>query len=156
LPATNSVGVGYYPTNKLTLAFDANLVGWNVYKTLAFNYATTTAFLQNEALQRNYKDAVSLRLGGQYKATDNIFVRAGGGFATTAVNDGYVTPDVPDANRIYFTGGLGYKAAKHLDVDVSFEFEHIMQRTQTNIQSQLSGTFKTDVYIPGVSLAYHW
>ena len=58
--------------------------------------------------------------------------------------------------RILVTGGLGYTLAKHLDLDLSFEYEHLMARTQTNFSTQLSGTFETNVYIPGISLAYHW
>jgi len=156
LPATNSIGIGYYPTSKLTLAVDVNYVGWNVYKVLAFNYGSTTAALQNTSETRNYKNAESFRIGGQYKACQNVALRLGGGYAITAVNDGYVSPEAPDANRAFVTGGLGLKAGKHLDIDASFEYEHVMQRTQTNTQTQLSGTFKTDVYIPGISLAYHW
>jgi long-chain fatty acid transport protein len=156
LPATNSLGIGFYPTDKWTVAFDVNLINWDVYKVLAFDYKTNTTSLQDTYLQRNYKNAVSLRAGAQYKATNKIALRFGGGYASTAVQDGYVTPEAPDANRVYVTGGLGYKLAQRLDVDVSFEYEHLMSRTQTNIQSQLSGTFKTNVYIPGISLAYHW
>jgi long-chain fatty acid transport protein len=156
LPATNSIGLGFYPTPKWTVAFDANFVGWSVYKALAFDYKSNTPALQDTYSQRNYKDAVSLRGGAQYKSSDKVALRFGGGYASTAVSDGYVTPEAPDANRIYLTGGIGYKLAKHLDIDASFEFEHLMARTQTNIQSQLSGTFETNVYIPGVSLSYHW
>jgi long-chain fatty acid transport protein len=72
------------------------------------------------------------------------------------VADGYVTPEAPDANRAYVTGGLGYTFNNRLDLDLSFEYEHIMARDQTNIQYQLAGTFETNVYIPGISLAYHW
>jgi long-chain fatty acid transport protein len=156
LPATNSIGFGFYPCSKWIIGFDANLVSWDVYKTLSFDYKSNTPVLQNTHSPRNYKDAVSLRGGAQYKYTDNVAIRFGGGYASTAVQDGYVTPEAPDANRVYGTVGLGYTLAKHLDVDISFEYEHLMQRTQTNIESQLSGTFKTDVYIPGISLAYHW
>ena len=156
LPATNSIGFGFYPCSKLTLAFDANLISWSVYKTLSFDYATNTPALQDTHSPRNYKDAVSLRAGAQYKVKSDLDLRVGGGYASTAVNDGYVTPEAPDANRVYFTGGLGYTVAHHLDLDLSFEYEHLMQRTQTNLESQLSGTFKTNVYIPGISLAYHW
>ncbi|MGZ3829450.1 MAG: OmpP1/FadL family transporter, partial [Mucilaginibacter sp.] len=156
LPATNSIGIGYYPTKDWIIAFDANFVGWNVYKALAFDYKTNTAALQDTYQPRNYKNATSIRLGGQYKTSDKLALRLGGGYATTAVQDGYVTPEAPDADRVFFTGGLGYKLTKHFDIDASFEYEHVMQRTQTNIQSQLSGTFKTEVYIPGISIAYHW
>ncbi len=156
LPATTTLGLGFYPTKKLTLAFDVNYIQWSVYKQLDFIYKTTTPDLQNTYEQRDYKNAFTLRVGGQYKVTDKFDVRAGGGYAATAVRDGYVTPEAPDANRVYFTGGVGYHACKHFDVDLSFEYEHLMSRTQTNIQTQLAGTFETNVYAPGISLAYHW
>lgn len=156
LPATASIGVGFYPIKKLILALDVNYVQWSVYKVLAFNYANNTPALKNTYSPRNYKNAVSLRGGAQYKVNNKFDVRAGGGYASTAVRDGYVTPEAPDANRVYVTTGLGYHACRHLDVDLSFEYEHLMSRTQTNNSSQLSGTFKTNVYIPGISLAYHW
>ena len=156
LPATNSLGIGFYPTKSWTVAFDVNLVGWNVYKVLAFDYARNTSALQDTRSARNYQNAVSLRAGAQYLTKNNLALRFGGGYASTAVQDGYVTPEAPDANRVFVTGGLGYKLAKKLDLDFSFEYEHVMSRTQTNIESQLSGTFETNVFIPGVSLAYHW
>jgi long-chain fatty acid transport protein len=156
LPATNAIGFGFYPTKQWTIAFDANLYGWNVYKSLAFNYKTNTPELQDTNEPRDYKNAVALRAGAQYKYKDKWAFRFGGGYATTAVNDGYVTPEAPDANRVYGTLGLGYTMAKHLDLDVSFEYEHLMARTQTNTYTNLSGTFETNVYIPGISLAYHW
>ena len=156
LPAVASLGLGFYPTKKWTIAADVNYTFWDVYKVLAFNYATNTPDLQDTYSQRDYKNAVTLRGGAQYKATDKLALRFGGGYAATAVRDGYVTPEAPDANRVYVTGGLGYHLDHHLDVDLSFEYEHLMSRTQTNIQTQLSGTFETNVYVPGISLAYHW
>ena len=156
LPATTSIGFGFYPTKQWTLAFDANAISWDVYKVLAFNYGTTTAALQNTSEARNYKDAFSFRGGAQYKTNKNLAIRFGGGYATTAVEDGFVSPEAPDANRAFVTGGLGYTFANHLDLDLSFEYEHVMARDQTNIQTQLAGTFETNVYIPGISLAYHW
>ncbi|MES2266729.1 MAG: outer membrane protein transport protein [Bacteroidota bacterium] len=156
LPSTSSVGFGYTPNNKWTLALDVNYVHWSVYKVLAFDYGTNTSLLQDTYSPRNYKNGAAFRAGAQYKAKDNLFLRFGGGYGITPVRDGYVTPEAPDANRYYFTGGVGYSVTKHLDLDLSFEYERVLARTQTNIESNLSGTFKTNVYIPGISLAYHW
>lgn len=156
LPATSSLGIGYSPSKDWTVAFDFNWIMWSVYKTLEFDYGTTTPALQNTVSARNYQDAYDFRAGAQYQADAKTFIRFGGGYATTAVKDGYVTPEAPDANRVYGTVGIGIKAMKNLDIDAAFEFEHLMSRTQTNLQSNLSGTFQTNVYIPGVSLAYHW
>jgi len=156
LPATNTIGFGFYPSDRWTLALDINEISWDTYKVLAFDYGTTTPALQNTVEQRDYQDAFSFRGGAQYKTHNNVAIRFGGGYATTAVEDGFVSPEAPDANRAFVTGGLGYTFANHLDLDLSFEYEHVMSRDQTNIQTQLAGTFKTDVYIPGISLAYHW
>jgi len=156
LPSTTSLGVGLYPCKQWTLAFDINFVEWSDYQVLAFDYAKNTPVLQDTKSPRNYEDALTLRAGAQYKPTDNWAIRFGGGYGRTPVQDGFVTPEVPDANRAYATGGLGYTFAHKLDLDLSFEFEHLMPRTQTNNETQLSGTFRTNVYIPGVSLAYHW
>ncbi|HTD98457.1 MAG TPA: outer membrane protein transport protein [Mucilaginibacter sp.] len=156
LPATTSIGFGFYPCSKWILAFDANLVSWSVFKTLSFDYKQNTPALQDTHSPRNYRDAVSLRGGAQYKTNDKLAIRFGGGYASEAAPDGYQTPEVPDANRVFVTGGLGYKLTKSLDLDLSFEYEHLFQRTQTNIETQLSGTFTSNVYIPGISLAYHW
>ncbi|GGH22638.1 aromatic hydrocarbon degradation protein [Mucilaginibacter phyllosphaerae] len=156
LPSTSSIGFGYTPSNKWLLALDVNYVHWSVYKVLGFDYAKNTPTLQDTYSPRNYKDGAAFRAGAQYQAKDNLFLRFGGGYGITPVRDGYVTPEAPDANRYYFTGGLGYKVTPHLDLDLSFEYEKVFARTQTNIESNLSGTFKTNVYIPGISLAYHW
>jgi len=156
LPPTVSLGLGFYPSAKWTLAFDANLLGWSTYKVLAFDYATNTSALQDTYSPRFYKDAYALRGGAEYKTTDKLALRLGGGYASTAVKDGFVTPEVPDANRYYLTGGLGYRITPKLDVDLSFEYEHLFSRTHVNYESNLSGTYKSNVYIPGISLAYHW
>ncbi len=156
LPSTTSFGIGFKPTDKWTTAFDFNYVHWSVYQSLDFDYTQNTSTLADTHSPRNYKDAYDFRVGAEYKSSKEVALRFGGGYATTAVQDGYVTPEAPDANRVYGTLGLGYKVARSLDLDLSFEYEHLMSRTQTNIETNLSGTFKTDVVIPGISLSYHW
>ena len=156
LPSTTSIGLGFYPSKQWMFAVDASLVAWHVYKALSFDYANNTSTLQDTYSPRLYRDAFNVRGGTQFKPDDKWAIRAGLGYVSAAAANGYVTPEVPDANRYYLTGGLGYQFAKRFDVDFSFEFEHFMSRTQTNVESQLSGTFCSNVYIPGLSLTYHW
>ena len=131
-------------------------MNWHVYKALVFDYNYTTPLLQNTNEPRQYQDAFTFRAGAQYQACQKWAFRFGGGLASAAAPDAYVTPEVPDASRYYLTGGLGYKLASRLDLDLSFEYEHLFARTQTNAYTQLSGTYTSHVYIPGISLSYHW
>lgn len=156
LPSTATVGFGFYPTDKLTLAFDVNWVDWSVYDTLSFDYEKNTPTLQDTHSPRLYKSSFDFRLGGQYKVTDAFIVRAGVAYGTTPIKDGFVTPEVSDANRVEFTAGLGYQFSEHFSVDASFLYANIKKRTQTNNETKLGGTFKTVAYIPGIAVTYNF
>lgn len=156
LPANTTIGLGYHLKKQWAFALDGSLINWSAYKALAFNYTNNTSTLQDTYSQRNYKNAFAIRGGAQYMVNNKLALRAGGGYISSPVKDGYVTPEVPDANRLYATGGVGYNINKHFNVDLSFQYEHLMGRTQTNLETQLAGTFKSNVYIPGIGVAYHW
>ena len=153
LPATTSLGLGFYPSAKTTIAVDVNWVHWNKYKELAFVYNNNDR-IENTRSPRNYHDSATLRLGVENQTTDAIALRAGIGYAFTPVGKGYVTPEVPDANRLLLSAGIGFKPTERLGIDFSFLYENIVARTETNIETGLSGTFKTVAYIPGIGLSY--
>jgi len=156
LPATISLGVGIPFSPRTTLAFDASLIQWHIYKELAFDYAINTPSLPDTHSPRNYRDGANFKIGLQHKATDNFTVRVGAGYAITPVQDGYVTPEAPDANRYILSAGLGYTFGSNFEMNASFLFEDVKSRKQKNIESGLDGTFKTYVYAPGLSLTYKW
>ncbi|WP_158797143.1 OmpP1/FadL family transporter [Pedobacter sp. L105] len=155
LPGTSTLGLGFHPSDKTIIDFDVNWVQWSKYKNLAFNYNTNAA-IPNSVSPRNYHDAATLRLGIQNQTTAKLALRAGVGYAFSPVNDGYVTPEVPDANRVLLSAGIGYKVTNRFNIDASFLYENVKKRNETNIESGLSGEFKTVAYIPGISLSYKW
>ncbi|MGY3088431.1 long-chain fatty acid transport protein [Hymenobacter sp. UYAg731] len=175
LPAVASIGVGVMPTEKLTIGIDASLTFWSAYRNLDFNFSgnngnagTTTD--ANTGLvggnnfstsKRSYQDALAFRLGGQYKVDDKLTVRLGTAYDFSAVKDGYVGPETPDADRIQATAGLSYQVTEHFGVDGSFLFEAFRQRSQTQGQlldngttDRVAGTYRTDIFIPGIGLNY--
>ncbi|HSZ71787.1 MAG TPA: outer membrane protein transport protein, partial [Cytophagaceae bacterium] len=154
LPQVVSLGIGFSPIEKLLIAADISFIGWSSYKTLEFDYSNTNT--PNTVSQRNYKNTFSYRLGAQYKVTNELKVRVGSAYEATPVQSGYVTPEVPDANRINLTAGIGYTFAEKLTVDASFTFVNFQKRTDTNIESNFSGTYKTYIAIPGLSLSYNF
>jgi long-chain fatty acid transport protein len=156
LPQVLTLGLGYNVTEKLLLAFDASFIGWASYKTLAFDYEQNTSSLPDTESPRNYKNTYSLRLGAQYKLSDKFMIRGGTNFEKSPIKSGYVTPEVPDADRWNFTGGLGYKPTERFVIDASFSYINFMKRTDTNIETNLSGTYKTRILVPGLSLTYNF
>ena len=155
LPKIITFGTAINPTSKLTLAFDASLIGWKTFDTLTFDYANNTTELPDTKLARNYKNTFSYRLGAQYSLTNKLDARFGVKYLISPVEDGYVSPDVPDATHFNYSIGLGYKLSSRLAADVSFTFQS-MERADTNTETQMSGVYKTYIYMPGLSLNYNF
>jgi long-chain fatty acid transport protein len=153
LPQVLTLGFGYKVNKKLSLALDINYIGWKAYDTLAFDYKKNTSVLSDTKLPRDYKNTFAFRLGAQYHITEKFTVRAGVALSLTPIKSGYVTPEVPDANKVNLTCGVGYKITNHFRVDASYTFENL-KRTDNNINLQLNGTYKTYLSAPGLSLSY--
>lgn len=156
LPQVLSLGLGFQATDRLLIAFDVNYIGWSSYKSLAFDYEQNTSSLKDTESPRNYKNSYALRLGAQYKLSEKFMVRGGTNFEKSPIKDGYVTPEVPDADRLNFTCGVGYKPTEKFVIDASFSYINFMKRTDKNIETNMSGTYKTHILVPGISLTYNF
>ncbi|WP_035562682.1 OmpP1/FadL family transporter [Hymenobacter sp. IS2118] len=168
LPATFNVGLGIMPTDKLTIGLDVNFTQWSEYRSLRFDFKKDGAPAQVGAgtfseSKRSYEDALTFRVGGQYKVNDKLALRLGGAYDMTPVKDGYVTPETPDNNRIIATAGVGYNITENFGVDASFMFQAILKRTQTEADllnngttDRVAGTYRTNVSIPGIGLRYNF
>lgn len=153
LPQVITLGLSYKINEKLTVALDVNHVGWQAYDTLAFDYETNTSSLTDTKSARNYENIFAFRTGMNYELNEKFQARLGLSYGISPVQDGYVTPETPDANRINYTAGIGYKIGQHFELDASFLFTHV-KRTDTNIETGLSGTFITNVVAPGLAIIY--
>jgi len=160
LPATTSVGIGVTPNEKLTIGFDVNFVQWSKYRELRFDFDQPINGSTTSVSKRNYKDALTFRLGGQYQLTSGLTVRAGGSYDMTPVPDGYVTPETPDNDRVSGTVGASYAFGK-FSLDLSGQFIRIQKRTETQADlmnngttDRVAGTYKTNIVIPGLGLNY--
>src|SRR4051812_26012764 len=153
LPQVVTLGPASSLSSKFTLALDINYVGWKAYDTLAFDYETNTSSLADTKAARKYENTFAFRLGGAYQLLDYVALRLGLAYGISPVQDGYVTPETPDANRIIYTAGFGYNNKGKFGVNASFYFSSF-KREDTNLETGLSGTYKTNVCIPGIALFY--
>jgi long-chain fatty acid transport protein len=157
LPATLSLGIGIMPVENLTVAIDISRVGWSAYEKLRFNYAANVNGARFSESARNYEDAYIFRIGAEYNVSDVLAVRAGTYLDKTPVQDGYLTPETPDADSRGLSVGLGYKLSEKLALDASFLYINKKERTDTGaLSGGISGTFKSVAYIPGLALSYNF
>jgi len=155
LPSVTTLGFAYHPCSAFTVVLDINRVGWKAYDTLAFDYATNTSSLSDTKSPRLYKSIFAFRSGVEIKPCKSFALRIGGGYGFCPVPSGYVTPETPDGNRIYGTLGIGYSFCEKFCVDASFYYTKIT-RSDTNLETNLSGTYTTIALAPGLSISYKW
>ncbi|GAB3824329.1 OmpP1/FadL family transporter [Pontibacter rugosus] len=157
MPATLSLGIGFHPNERWTIAADVSHVGWSAYERLRFDYDAPVAGNMSSINQRNYDDAFIYRLGTEYAATDKLKLRAGAYYDNTPVQDGYLTPETPDADSRGLSGGIGYAFSDKFSVDASFLYINKKERTDTGeFSGGVAGTFKSIAYIPGIGLNYNF
>lgn len=158
LPSVFSIGLGIYPSEKLTLGVDLNVVGWSAYESLTFNFAEPIAGADVSANARNYENSIIFHIGGEYKVSDMIDLRAGFYYDQSPVQDGYMTPETPDANAMGYTFGLGIKPSSKLGIDVSLLYLDKEQRENiipTGVATGgINGTYKAGAIIPGLAFTY--
>jgi long-chain fatty acid transport protein len=155
LPQVVTLGAHYKLNEKIDLVADVNFVGWKAYDTLAFDYENNTTSLLDTKSPRLYKNTFAFRTGCQYFINEKTQLRGGIAYGITPVQQGYVTPETPDANRWIFTTGASYFVTTHLQIDASLYFTEF-KRAAVNYETNLKGTFKTAVVAPGLSIRYQF
>ena len=156
LPQVATLGIAVKPlrNDRLTLEFDMNYTGWNSYQALHFNFANQTSSLQNINAPRNYKNTMTERLGANYKISKVVSVMGGVAIDPTPVTTGYVSPELPDADRYVFTCGAAVKPLKRFTILAACEFTATSKRNGTYDYANFNGTYQTQAITPGIGIYY--
>ncbi len=151
LPATGYLGVAYAINSDIQIEADYQFIGWSAYDQLAFTFqADGSKVIQ----PKHYNDTYILRLGGEYKWSDDLRLRAGYYYDHSPVDAAYVDPMLPDANRSGLNVGFGYNFTKNFNVDVAYLFILFNERKAENTVINFDGTYHTRVNLIGVDLGY--
>lgn len=121
-PWVLGLGVSYKPIDRLTLAFDARLTGWNAYKALNIDFLAEQLTSFNQHITKNYKNSWCYSVGGQFALTDRFDARLGIMIDTTPVNDKYYNPETPGMTKIEPTVGFSFRPTPSVSIDLAFMY----------------------------------
>ena len=167
LPATATLGVAY-TAGRFTVEADADWTFWSSYKSLTIERprvlatvytgvatppTTQVPVLGTTTSNKNWSDVCALRLGAEYRVTDPLAVRAGFVYDPTPVPSETMGPELPDADRLNYMLGVGYKIGAWT-IDVAGMYIDKFDRTTTN--PQFSGTWKGDAWLAGLDIGYRF
>jgi long-chain fatty acid transport protein len=100
------------------VTYDFNYTFWSTYDSLHFNF--TNPNTPSQGFVYNWKNAMAHRMGAEVTYKKKYTVRLGYYIDGTPVQNGYVSPEIVDANSSGFCFGAGVKFCKHYSVDISY------------------------------------
>lgn len=154
LPQVLSAGIAVRPIKKLTLQFDVNYVGWSAYDSLKIDFEQTNNTVQNNHAPRMYENKLIFRLGGNYNINRHFSVMAGGAIDPTPVADGFVSPELPDANHTVLTCGVAVRPIPGLSILAALEYVTTAKREGAYNVYNFNGTYQTKAITPGIGINY--
>ncbi|GAA4845374.1 OmpP1/FadL family transporter [Algivirga pacifica] len=158
LPSVIGGGIGYYPTDRLSLGVDVSFITWSDYEELRFDFDAPIGGELSSVSERNYKNSWIFNIGGEYKVTDAFTATAGMYYDLSPVEDGFMSPETPDSDAFGFTAGVAYQVTEKIGINGSFLF--LTKRERENIVPSgvetggVSGTYKSNGFIPSIAVQY--
>ncbi len=141
-PASIAVGYGIDVTDRLTLGVDFLWAQNSTHDDVPLDIGNNQSLLGVPGLQVQWKDAVTVGAGGQYRLDDRWAIRAGYMYSTDSQRDSTYTPSVPSNERHMMSIGIGYKGPRH-SIDLGYSYSLFPDRTVTgNTQPAFNGKYE--------------
>lgn len=156
-------GVSYKPVERLILAFDAQLTGWNAYRRLDIEFLSEQVAQFDQHLDKKYKNSWTFHLGGEYRLTDRFDVRVGLMVDTSPVDENHYNPETPGMTKIEPSAGLSFRPVKQLSIDASFLYVAGLGADNrscaytdmlTGQQERFTADYKVNAVIPSIGVTY--
>ncbi|NNM15898.1 MAG: hypothetical protein HKO56_04495, partial [Bacteroidia bacterium] len=154
LPAVMSFSIAYDVSENVMAMVEANITQWSSYDSLIFDFGADSPYTSRQG--RKYEDVVAVRAGVQYAQSEKLDLRVGFAYDQSPAPDGYVGPELPDANKFLITLGGTYDINEKFNVDLSYIYENAEERTGTQDESGFTGTYKTILNGFGVGVNYNF
>ena len=153
-------GVAIQVIPQLRLSADFQWIGWSSYDSLNVNFVDPET--DDAASGRLYKDTYIIRFGAQYNVSDELSILGGIYFDKMPVDPQYVSPTLPDSDRLGLSIGADAKLFDRFGIVGSFLFIRASELTVTNSEeiytvgdSPFNGTYNSSANLLSLSLYYH-
>ncbi len=153
LPQSVGFGIAYNPTGRLRFGLDFEWINWsNSFDKMAIRLLNGTNSNVNLMMGStdismefplNWKDAVILKTGGEFDATDKLTLRLGYVYGSNPVPSTTIFPVFPAVVEHHFTLGGSYKITDRLGVNLALETALNKKLEASNpslLQSEFSGS----------------
>lgn len=154
-PQVLTVGLALRPTPAVTVALDAEWLGWSSFNRMNVDLVTQVpeAGVTDISVPLNWRNSWLLKIGVEYKVTEKFALRGGYAHIQSYVPMETLEPGNPDSNQHALAIGFGYTLGK-TTIDTFYQAQFYENRTVDN--NILSGRYSTLVQSAGMSLGYRF
>lgn len=85
---------------------------------------------------------------------DELKLRGGYLFDNSPVQQKYVDPILPDADRHGWNIGAGYRVSEEITIDAGYLFLKMNQNTVTNTETAFDGTYNSIAHLFSMNIGY--
>jgi long-chain fatty acid transport protein len=158
-PAWLAGGIAFMPGDKLTISADVQYTNWKKIESLDATYAdplwaALMAASGRDSLALNWRDAVQVRLGAEYKVSPSLALRAGWYNDPSPAPDETMSLLLPAFDYSALTLGFGYQV-KDLSIDAGLECLMGARRTiAAGSAAATPGVYDMTIVVPTLSVHY--
>lgn len=158
LPSNINAGITYRPAERWIISGEVQFVEWGAYKELDIQFTEEVLNGYNIRAAKNYKNTRIYRLGGQFKATDRLDVRAGLYYDESPVRSENYNPETPGMNKLGISAGLSFRPLNYLSIDVAFLYTQGFSRNGTYVDAlnptPFEGRYSSHAFSPSLGLSF--
>jgi long-chain fatty acid transport protein len=162
MPATAALGFAYI-RDRLTLEADLDWTFWSTFSSLVIDIADNNPLLPDAVRPEKWEDVVGVNVGVEYRVTDPLALRLGFRYDPTPVPADTLSPLLPDADRLMYCVGGGYKV-RNWTFDLSYMYVDKKDRTVDNqidvappsIGSGFNGEWSGDAHLVAFDVGYNF
>ncbi len=149
LPHVFSLGAAYRLVGNARLIGEVGYTMWSSFDAIRIDFAESDDL--DQELRRDWKDTVSVRVGGEVEVMGRLTLRAGAGWDPTPSPSDTVSPSLPDSDRLLLSAGAGYRFG-NLTADLGYLFVLVMPRETTG--EAFPARYSGAAHVLGLSVAF--
>ncbi|MFJ7142842.1 hypothetical protein BLX41_31915 [Pseudomonas protegens] len=160
IPATAGLDWVHVFNDRFAMGASLLWTQWSSFKDLTLKSDGNTLV----AIPYNYKDSMMYSLGGDYRFTDELTLRAGVAFDQTPTRNSTRDPRIPDNDRWFTSIGFGYdiKAIPGLTIDGAYSRQFVKEAKLKTVNvdrlggSTIDGKVDSKGEVVSLSATYHF
>lgn len=162
LPSNLTAGVSYRPTDKLELALEAQWVGWSAYDSLNVRFNEPELGIAPILAEKDYKNSIIIRVGGEYKVYDRLDLRAGVYYDQSPIREGNYNPETPGMDKLGFSLGASFAPYERFKIHLGLLYIQGLSRdgsyNSKNIVTQkpeiFAGRYSSNAFSASLGASY--